>query len=104
MPRGDRRGPFGAGPMTGRGAGYCAGNETPGYQNRPSPYGFWRCLAGFGRGWRRQFYATGKTGWQRAAGVASEPEAELTALQRQLDWLTEQIETIKKRLAELTKT
>ncbi|MGB4046967.1 MAG: DUF5320 domain-containing protein, partial [Kiritimatiellia bacterium] len=31
MPRGDRTGPQGAGPMTGRGAGTCAGAATPGY-------------------------------------------------------------------------
>ena len=31
MPRGDRTGPAGAGPLTGRAAGYCAGYSTPGY-------------------------------------------------------------------------
>ncbi|MCK4510615.1 DUF5320 domain-containing protein, partial [bacterium] len=31
MPRGDRSGPGGAGPMTGRGLGYCAGYPAPGY-------------------------------------------------------------------------
>jgi hypothetical protein len=36
MPRGDRTGPAGMGPMTGRAAGYCAGYGTPGYMN---PYG-----------------------------------------------------------------
>lgn len=30
MPGGDRRGPLGAGARTGRGMGYCAGNEMPG--------------------------------------------------------------------------
>jgi hypothetical protein len=34
MPRGDGRGPAGAGPMTGRGAGFCAGYSIPGYLNR----------------------------------------------------------------------
>jgi hypothetical protein len=33
MPRGDRTGPGGMGPMTGRGAGYCAGYDVPGYVN-----------------------------------------------------------------------
>jgi hypothetical protein len=36
MPRGDRTGPAGMGPMTGRAAGYCAGYGMPGYRN---PYG-----------------------------------------------------------------
>ncbi len=46
MPRGDGTGPMGMGPMTGRGAGYCAGYAAPGYAN---PVGFGRRLAG-GRG------------------------------------------------------
>ena len=33
MPRGDRTGPGGKGPMTGRKAGYCAGGDKPGYKN-----------------------------------------------------------------------
>jgi hypothetical protein len=33
MPRGDRTGPAGMGPMTGRAAGYCSGYSTPGYMN-----------------------------------------------------------------------
>ncbi len=33
MPGGDRTGPAGMGPMTGRGAGFCAGYGTAGYMN-----------------------------------------------------------------------
>ena len=40
MPFGDGTGPRGMGPMTGRGAGYCAGFGRPGFAN-PVP----------GRGW-----------------------------------------------------
>lgn len=50
MPRGDRTGPWGAGPMTGRAAGYCAGYPIPGYMNPRLGYG-----RGYGRGWRRSF-------------------------------------------------
>jgi len=39
MPGGDRTGPLGQGPMTGRAAGYCVGNDFPGYAGQ-----------GFGRG------------------------------------------------------
>jgi len=39
MPRGDGTGPMGMGPMTGRGAGFCAGFAVPGYAN-PIGYGF----------------------------------------------------------------
>ncbi len=33
MPRGDRTGPEGRGRMTGRGDGYCTGNNRPGNQS-----------------------------------------------------------------------
>ena len=39
MPRGDRTGPWGAGPMTGRAAGYCAGYSVPGFMNPIGGYG-----------------------------------------------------------------
>jgi len=75
MPGGDRTGPMGAGPMTGRGAGMCAGYDVPGYMNpywgRPGR-GFGRGQRfgrgggmGGGRGWRNQYYATGLPGWAR---------------------------------------
>lgn len=55
MPGGDRSGPAGQGPRTGRAAGYCSGSGMPGYTNaqpgRGAGRGFW--WAGFGRGGRR---------------------------------------------------
>ena len=45
MPRGDRTGPEGRGPMTGRGAGYCSGNDEPDVENESPRRGF-----GFGFG------------------------------------------------------
>jgi len=50
MPWGDGTGPMGYGPMTGRGAGYCAGFGMPGYMNPIGGRGFGR---GYGRGWGR---------------------------------------------------
>lgn len=46
MPSGDRTGPNGMGPLTGRRAGYCAGYPVPGYMNSGAGRGF----GGFGRG------------------------------------------------------
>ena len=40
MPAGDRTGPLGLGPMTGRAAGYCAGYPVPGYANPIPGRGF----------------------------------------------------------------
>lgn len=53
MPRGDRTGPAGIGPMTGRGLGYCAGFPHPGFMTGGG---------GFGRGWGRGM------GWGRGFG------------------------------------
>ena len=58
MPRGDRTGPWGAGPMTGRAAGYCAGYPVPGYMNPGRGWG-----RGFGRGWGRGFGRGWGRGW-----------------------------------------
>jgi hypothetical protein len=52
MPGGDRAGPEGKGPKTGRGAGYCSGNEEPGYANDSPRRGF--CFGGRGMGRRVQ--------------------------------------------------
>ena len=70
MPWGDRTGPSGMGPMTGRAAGYCAGYSMPGYASGMPRAGMWGTpyygqmvsaypanfygfgrSAGFGRGW-----------------------------------------------------
>ena len=64
MPGGDRTGPGGMGPMTGRGAGYCAGYDVPGYMNPMPGRGYWG--RGGGRGWGNMYRATGLTAWQRA--------------------------------------
>ena len=49
MPGGDKTGPQGDGPQTGRQAGYCGGNDAPGYAD----FGYGR--PGYGRRqiWRR---------------------------------------------------
>jgi hypothetical protein len=49
MPFGDRTGPRGMGPMTGRGVGFCAGFGQPGFTS-PMPLRGW---FGFGRGFGR---------------------------------------------------
>jgi len=57
MPRGDGTGPAGMGSMTGRGMGYCAGYNTPGYMNPGFGRGLGRGYGrGFGRGFGRRAY------------------------------------------------
>lgn len=118
MPRGDRTGPMGMGPMTGRGAGYCAGYGAPGYMN-PGPGGG-RAWGGYGRGmaWRRGF-GGGRGGWPAAPAApypyaahgpyggavpaAPDPQAERAMLENQMNTLQSQIEAIRSRLDELSK-
>jgi len=125
MPGGDKTGPLGAGPMTGRGAGFCAGYDVPGYMNpsfgrgfgRGRGGGFGRGFQGGGRGWRHQYYATGVPGWARGYGypypVASPvgsgtPVSAKTFQAEELAYLKEQaryfrgaLEDIEKRVNEL---
>jgi hypothetical protein len=123
MPRGDRTGPAGQGPRTGRAMGYCAGYAAPGYMN-PGPglgLGMGRGLGGGrgggGRGWRNMYYATGLPGWARAGwlpaygqppvapygfppyGPTAGDEAEL--LRAQAEYFEGALKDIKSRLAEL---
>jgi len=51
MPRGDKTGPQGKGPKTGRGLGLCTGNKTGGSNN---PQGRPMDGRGGGRGFRRR--------------------------------------------------
>ena len=108
--------------MTGRGAGYCAGYQVPGFMN-PVPgrsYGGWG--RGGGRGRRNWFYATGMPGWQRASfglpafgrhpaypspyaaqtfAPSITKEQELDVLKTQAGHFEESLESIKKRIEEL---
>lgn len=107
MPRGDGSGPMGMGSMTGRGAGYCAGNTAPGFAS--AGYGFGRggrCrgFAGGGYGRRNMFYATGQPGWARFGGMnapISDPDQEANNLKKQAEWLGEELARINSRLETL---
>lgn len=111
MPAGDGTGPMGMGPMTGGGAGYCAGFAMPGFMNpmpgRGRSMGWGRGRGG-GRGWRHQFYATGLPFWARfgvpyATPLGSEPtvEQQTQILKAQAQQLEKSLEQIRGRIAEL---
>jgi len=118
MPGGDGTGPLGMGPRTGRGMGYCVGNQAPGYMAAFPGRGFWGRGHGGGRGRRNWFYATGLTGWQRAAiGVppvgfgpvaampANDPVAmrgyELRTLEASLGYLEQTAASLRQRIEQL---
>ncbi len=112
MPRGDRTGPFGMGPLTGRAMGFCAGYGAPGYANVGcDPTAMPWCGHGRGRGWRHRYFATGLPHWARPGnwpgwgegpgGDWPTPEQEASFLQARAKHLRKALEEIEKRLADL---
>ncbi|HDQ25888.1 MAG TPA: hypothetical protein ENN43_03980, partial [bacterium] len=101
MPGGDRTGPLGAGPMSGRAAGFCGGNGMPGYMN----WGFGRGGSGFGRGrgFGRGFRAGAGRGFGFGyAGYASPMRAadEKEMLKGRNAEIEEELKAIKERMKE----
>lgn len=117
MPRGDRTGPMGMGPMTGRAAGYCAGFGMPGYLNARfgrgpgAGFGVGRGAAGRGgqgRGWRYRFADTAGYGWMRSGGDGApfrslDPEGERQALRKRASALEAELDRVRGRLDEMEK-
>ena len=119
MPRGDRTGPMGSGPMTGRGMGYCGGFTGPGFMSPGPGYGFGRgggfgrgLGRGFGRGLGRGFGLGRGGGWQypypqETPYPTYQPlteEQEMNVLEEQTKMLEVELKQLKKRQAELKKT
>ena len=109
MPRGDRTGPNGMGQMTGRGLGYCAGYDSPGFTKGVprggAGFGFGR---GYGRGggFRRGF------GYDRGFQYPTYPNYavpqysatdETKYLETEIDALKNELTAMEKRLTELQK-
>ena len=118
MPRGDRTGPMGMGPMTGRRAGYCSGYAAPGFANPGPRMGFGRGMGwggggrgynpGFGRGWRHRFYAAGGPGWAGYDYGPFGPVAPTMSREQETSWLKgraadlqEALRQINERLSDL---
>ncbi len=68
MPRGDGTGPAGFGSKMGRGAGYCQGNDTPGFESTGDGRGMGR---GLGRGRGQRNGGTRSGGFSRPRGTES---------------------------------
>jgi hypothetical protein len=112
MPAGDRAGPAGMGPMSGRAAGYCAGHGRPGYESLTPGRGFGRgrgfgnrARGGGGPGWRHWFRASGLPGWRRFGEwldpyPTPDPDVEKQALRTQAEALQAELDWIRRRLGE----
>ncbi|MHB1294866.1 MAG: DUF5320 domain-containing protein [Anaerolineae bacterium] len=100
MPGGDGSGPRGAGSMTGRALGFCAGFDDPGYAQRGAGRGPGQQRGGC-RGRRNVYHATGLPGYLRDARCTFTTEQERQALERQSALLERQLEQISSRIASL---
>ena len=88
MPGRDGTGPMGHGPMTGGRRGFCGDAAiSPG--------------RGGGRGRRNQFYATGLTGWQRAAQAEAQGTAPTSDAPDALSRVEEKLTQVFERLDRL---
>jgi hypothetical protein len=98
--------------MTGRGAGFCAGYDVPGYMNPAPGRGYGRGAGwgvGGGRGWRHWYYATGLPGWVRFGGMpmwgvppayaGPTPQQEMDMLKQQAQTLKAELDAINERIA-----
>ena len=116
MPGGDRTGPEGYGPRTGRNLGYCAGYNSPGFTEGISRgRGFGQ---GRSRGYGRGFLARGRGFWHR--GYQPDPyrkpsldyketyselsrEDEKAHLENIVRGIEGELKAIKERIQELSK-
>lgn len=102
MPRGDRTGPAGQGPRTGRGLGYCAGYQVAGFEQGYGPgmgWGFRGGMGrgrGFGRGWN---YARPEVNQAQSSTL---PEANIEVLKSEAQNLTERLNAVLKRIEDQT--
>lgn len=95
MPGGDRTGPLGLGSRTGRGVGYCNGNNRAGR----GASGQGRRQGG-GRGWQSGVRGGGRMAWCRW-GDDGGPASEKSLLQRRKEALTRQLEAVRNRLRQM---
>ena len=117
MPGGDRTGPAGLGPMTGRRAGFCAGYPAAGFMNPAwgrGGGGRGRGRGSGGGGWRHRhgYLATGMPGWQWGWPTYPPPptapfapfmtkEQELEVLRNQAKAFERALEDLNRRIREV---
>ncbi|MBN2587055.1 MAG: DUF5320 family protein [Candidatus Fermentibacteraceae bacterium] len=111
MPAGDGTGPGGAGPMTGRAMGRCAGYAEGGYATAPGRggrIGFFGRRGGGGRGFRNRYYETGLPNWNRYPAyrepVFERDASDTESLRRQVEFVAETLERIALRVEQLLKS
>lgn len=100
MPGGDRTGPSGMGPMTGRGAGFCAGSARPGWSNRFGGWGrgFFGGRRGGGFGFRGAWRGYGMPGIPQEPAYGPAPVDEKQWIQERARQLESELEELRRRM------
>ncbi len=105
MPNGDGMGPFGEDPQSGRGLGYCAGNEQPGFASshpaQRSGFGIGRRGRGRGRGRRADEGNVPGRGRRRAFAQPMSKDQEAGFLKAQAEELKKALQEIQTRIDRL---
>ena len=99
MPFGNKTGPMGQGPRTGRGAGNCTDTNVPGSANWGGFGRGGRGRGGFGN--RNNFNGAGMFGWQRGAWGAQAPNVAAPTREEEMGVLKNQVEALKNSLDEI---
>jgi len=98
MPNGNRTGPNGQGPMTGRVKGYCGGFGAPGYAGQHSG----RCNRGRGLGLKKGL-GRGMSAFcpQDVTASSIDPNQQCQILKAQAQSLSETLESIKSQIEQI---
>jgi len=107
MPAGDRTGPAGAGPRTGRGLGYCSGYNSPGYtKGVPRGGGGYGAGWGYGRGWGRgRGYGWGARSYGPYYAAEPAPPADTSQIadEDRKQMLKDEAQELRRRLEDIEK-
>jgi Family of unknown function (DUF5320) len=110
MPAGDRTGPWGLGPRTGRGLGTCSGFGAPGYLFPGPGLGRGRGFSpgrgsgrGFGIGRGRGFWRPGYAGVWGYPYYSMTPYAFQPGREEESAWLADQAKNLERQLAQVQK-
>ncbi|MCF8379672.1 MAG: DUF5320 domain-containing protein [Bacteroidales bacterium] len=108
MPGGNKTGPEGKGPMTGRRMGFCVSNEHPGSFYSDSSAGFGKIRGrgrGFGRGAGMGFQHRNGMGYRYGNSYCNDPSmenvSEKTLIENDIRILREQLSGLEERLGKL---
>ena len=98
MPKGDKTGPNGVGPRTGRGLGFCTGHNQAGYLTDTARYGTGRRFGG-GRGFGRGMGFGFRHGYRHF--YEDDDISEKTLIENEINTLKDRLNSLEEKLKNL---